>query len=166
MGLLPITELHGTEGATYLNPADPELRLDFLTTTTRASGKPVRIPNLNVALQPLKFMELSLEDVQPAALLGADGAVVVNVPEPARYAMHKLIVYGERTARFRTKANKDLLQAGALIEYLAAHRPDDLRDAWRNVSSRGPGWRKRLRSGRAALERLKPHLRGIDSLTD
>lgn len=166
MGFLPITELQGGEGATYLNPKDPELRLDFLTPMTRASSKPVRLPNLNIALQPLKFMDFSLEQVHQAALLSDDGAVVVNIPAPARFAVHKLIVHGERAGSFRTKANKDLLQAAALIEYLAVHRPDELADAWRDALSRGPGWTKRARQGRDALKKLNPPVAGTDRLPD
>jgi hypothetical protein len=131
---------------------------------TRGSDKPIRVPNLNVALQPLRFMEFSLENVHQAALLSEEGAVVVNVPSPARFAVHKLIVHGERAGSFRTKANKDLLQAASLIEYLAAHRPEELRDAWQDALSRGPGWRKRVQQGRDALAKLKPLVAGVEAL--
>jgi len=164
LGFLPITALQGAAGTTYLNPADPELRVDFLTPMTRAGTKAVRIPNLNVALQPLKFMEFSLEDLNQAVLLAEEGAVVVNVPAPARFAVHELIVHGERSGSFRTKANKDLRQAAALVEYLAAHRPDELRAAWRDASARGAGWQKRARQGRDALRKLDPAARGLDLL--
>jgi hypothetical protein len=60
MGLLPLTEFEGGAGAQYRNPKDQELRLDFLTSMTRG-GKPVVMPELNLALEPLKFMEFSLE---------------------------------------------------------------------------------------------------------
>ncbi len=166
MGLLPITEMYGEEGATYLNPNDPEFRLDFLTPMVRSSAKSVKVPNLNIALQPLKFMEFSLEAVHQAVLLADDGAIVVNIPAPARFAVHKLIVHGERAGSFRTKANKDLLQAAALIEYLGEHRPDDLHDAWHDAISRGPGWKKRARQGRDALTKLRPPARGLDALED
>jgi hypothetical protein len=64
--------------------------------------------------------------------------------------VHKLIVHGERSRNFRTKANKDLLQAAALIGHLAANRPDELRSAWRDACSRGEGWRTRARKARPA----------------
>jgi hypothetical protein len=35
MGFLPITQLAGKAGATFLNPREPEFRLDFLTTRHR-----------------------------------------------------------------------------------------------------------------------------------
>jgi hypothetical protein len=164
MGFLPITEYHGKAGTTYLNPRNPELRVDFVTSATRAGQASVRVPHLNVPLEPLKFMEFSLEDTTQAALFSTEGAVVVNVPSPARFAIHKLIVFGERTGANRIKAKKDLLQSAALIEALAAHRPRELRKAWKDALSRGPGWLKRARQGRAALEALRPEVAGLSEL--
>jgi hypothetical protein len=83
MGLLPIRELSGKAGAQYRNPRDPELRLDFLTSETR-DGEPVVIDHLGLALEPLKFMEFSLEGTTQGALLSREGACVVNLPDPAR----------------------------------------------------------------------------------
>ena len=56
MGLLPIAQFNGKAGAQYRNPRDQELRLDFVTSMTR-DGKPVEMPGLNLALEPLKFMK-------------------------------------------------------------------------------------------------------------
>ncbi|MGE0278697.1 MAG: GSU2403 family nucleotidyltransferase fold protein [Nitrospiraceae bacterium] len=158
MGLLPISQFGGEVGAQYRNPRDPELRLDFVTPGHRGGAKPVQIPHLNVALQPLKFMEYSLEEVTQGAVFAAEGATVVNLPAPARYAVHKLIVHGERPARERAKAVKDLHQAACLAEYFARERPRELNAAWRDALQRGPGWRKRARAGRAALLKLAPEL--------
>jgi hypothetical protein len=158
MGLLPISQFSGAVGAQYRNPRDPELRLDFVTPRHRGAGDPVRVPNLNVALQPLKFMEYVLEEVTQGLVFCAEGASVVNLPDPARYAVHKLIVYGERPVRERTKAAKDLQQTACLASYFLAERPGEFRRAWRNAVSRGAGWRKRAERGRAALLGIAPEL--------
>lgn len=42
------------------------VRLDFLTVTHRGGEEPYPRPGLQIPLQPLKFMEFSLENVQPA----------------------------------------------------------------------------------------------------
>ncbi|MFN0302283.1 MAG: GSU2403 family nucleotidyltransferase fold protein [Burkholderiales bacterium] len=158
MGLLPITELDGQIGAQYRNPADEELRVDFLTSRTR-SGKPVKMPELNIVLEPLKFMEFSLEGTTQGCLIARGGACTVNLPAPERYAVHKLIVYGERPLRERTKATKDLFQAAALASYFAAtDRPAVFNIAWRDAWDRGRGWRARAREGRQALLRIAPEL--------
>lgn len=157
MGFLPVSALGGSAGATFLNPNEPDLRLDFLTTRGR-SDRPVRLPSLHVTAQPLRFMELLLEHPVQVALLSQGGAVVVNVPAPARYAVHKLIVATERGSQFRTKANKDLLQAAALVSYMRAHMPEEISEAWKDVDRRGPSWKKKAAQGRAALRMLLPGL--------
>lgn len=158
MGLLPITQFDGKSGAQYRNPSDQELRLDFVTSATRG-GKAVVMPELNLALEPLKFMEFSLQGTTQAVLLAATGACLVNIPAPERYAVHKLIVYGERPPAQRTKAVKDLLQAGALASYFKrSGREREFNRAWRDAIERGRGWRTRAVQGKNALLRMAPEL--------
>ena len=68
------------------------------------------------------------------------------VPDPCRYAVHKLIVAGRRQndAGGKAKKDKDLRQAGMLFEALqvtgeATNLAEALREAW----DRGPSWRSR-----------------------
>lgn len=158
MGLLPITELDGSIGSQYRNPADAELRVDFLTTRGR-SHKPARIPALNVALEPLKFMEFALEELTQACVFGRTGACMVNLPAPERYAVHKLVVYGERPLNQRAKANKDLLQVAALAAWFAQNgQAGTFNKAWRDLVTRGRGWRNRAKQGRDALLRIAPDI--------
>lgn len=161
MGLLPITQLNGRAGAQYRNPADPELRLDFVTCEHRGGAALVEVAE-GLVLEPLKFMEFSLEGVIQGCVIGKDGACVVNLPAPERFAVHKLIVYGERPIAARTKAIKDLHQAAALIAYLGEHgRHDDFAAAWHDAMSRGKGWSKRLNEGWAALSKFAPELASL-----
>jgi len=163
MGLLPITEFSGKAGAQYRNPQDQELRLDFVTSATRG-GKTVVLPDLNLGLEPLKFMEFSLQATTQGCVIGRAGACVVNLPAPERYAVHKLIVYGERPVAERAKATKDILQAAALAEYFAdSGQARAFNRAWRDALGRGPGWRRRALQGHKALLRLAPEL-GVPAL--
>lgn len=158
MGLLPLTEFNGRTGAQNRNPRDPELRLDFVTSATRA-GKAFVVKDLNLALEPLKFMEFSLEGSTQGCVFGTGGACTVNLPAPQRYAVHKLIVYGERPSAERTKARKDLLQSASLAEYFAANGQERLFNmAWRDALQRGRGWRTRALEGKKALLQLEPGL--------
>lgn len=158
MGLLPLTEFSGRVGAQYRNPRDPELRLDFVTPAARP-GKPVVMKELNLALQPLKFMDFLLEATMQGCVFAAAGACTVNLPSPQRYAVHKLIVHGERPARERPKARKDLLQVASLADYFARRGEQRLFNAaWRDALGRGSGWRKRALQGKAALLALDPSL--------
>jgi hypothetical protein len=158
MGLLPLSEFDGGAGAQYRNPRDPELRLDFLTPMVR-KGSAVSMPELNLALEPIKFMEFSLEQTTQACVFSQRGACIVNVPAPERYAVHKLIVFGERLPSERIKSRKDLLQAASLVEYfLASGEARSFNKAWRDAVSRGAGWRTRARKGKDALIASAPDL--------
>lgn len=156
MGFLPITGMSGKTGGAYLVPEEKEFRLDFLTPIGRSGEAPYPHPQLQVSLQPLKFMEFSLENVQQTALLAGNGAMVVNVPHPARYAVHKLIIAGEREGAFQIKAGKDMTQAALLLEALRENRPWEVEEAWADICRRGPGWLSRARRGLKTLDRLFP----------
>ena len=123
-----------------------------------------RHENLGVNLQPLRFLEFVLEDIDQAAIISAVGAVMVNVPDPARYALHKLLVFAERRGRNPLKAKKDLRQAAALIEVLADFRGDAVATLWADLLRRGPGWRQRARKAMAGLEDITPELRMLPAM--
>lgn len=158
MGFLPVSGLSGKSGATYLNPKEPGFRLDFLTVSHRKGEEIFTHPQLNIPLQPLKFMEFSLEKIQHAALFDTGNAVLVNVPHPARYALHKLLVYGERQGAFAAKSTKDLHQAAALLAYYREHGKWDIDEAWADLVARGKGWMRRAAQGIAALDKLYPDI--------
>ena len=156
MGFLPISGMSGKTGGAYLIPNEKEFRLDFLTTARRGGEIPYEHPDLHVTLQPLKFMEFSLVNVQQTALLSRNGAIMANVPHPARYALHKLIVAGEREGIFLAKAGKDLMQAGLLLSVLREAVPWQVEEAWEDLKERGAGWTGRARRGLAALAKRFP----------
>lgn len=139
---------------TFRKADEPEFDLDFLTARTRQGDEPVTIERLGLTLQPLRFMELSLEDPMRATLLCRTGPVVVNIPQPQRYAIHKLIVSAERPMEQRAKAKKDLVQAAALFEYLLANDEASLLEIWREVQHKGPTWKKNLLAGFASMNAL------------
>jgi hypothetical protein len=164
MGFLPITQLAGRSGATFLNPKEPEFRLDFLTTRHRGGVEPFFHPQLNVMLQPLPFMEFSLEHVEQAVVFSRDKAVLVNVPDPARFALHKLIVYGERKGSYRAKAGKDLSQAASLLAYLWEHQRHTVTVALDDLYGRGQGWTSRFAVGAKAVLQGHPELGEVEGL--
>jgi hypothetical protein len=92
-----------------------------------------------------------LAEAIPAAVPYRYG-VLVNVPQPARYAVHKLIV-ATRRAQTAAKARKDIAQATALIRVLAEDQPDELARAHREAMSRGEQWRRALTHGANRMPR-------------
>lgn len=161
LGFIPTSAFMGGSGATYV-AAKHGLRIDFLTTRKR-TDKPVHVEHLKVAMQPLSFMELLLEHPVQAALLAPNDALLVNLPDPVSFALHKLIVAVERSAAWRTKSIKDLQQAAALLGATARLDERTLRARWRETLARGPKWRRQLLAGRKAVARLVPALE-LDAL--
>jgi hypothetical protein len=101
-------------------------------------------------------MEFSLENIQQTAMISSLGAVMVNVPRPARYALHKLIVAGEREGAFAAKSGKDIMQAGLLLGALREAKPWEVEEAWADLNARGTGWSSRARRGLTALNAKFP----------
>lgn len=56
---------------------EPEFDLDFWSTRGRSGEKPVSVLRLNLTLQPLRFMELSLQDPIRATPIARSGPIVV-----------------------------------------------------------------------------------------
>ena len=81
--------------------------------------------------------------------------VLVNVPDPTRYAWHKLIVAERRT--MLEKVPKDLVQAETLFDVLVEDRPDDVRDMWDELAMQGrKNWQQIALDG---LRRVTPTVR-------
>jgi hypothetical protein len=164
-GFLPVPGFRPWEKtAKFASAVDKQLNVDFLTPLVGGKGEVYEHPVLGIHLQPLHFLEFILEDVHQAVVLSAVGVALANVPDPARFALHKLLVFADRRARNPAKALKDLRHAAALLEVLESFRTDDVLALWANLVSRGPGWLDRARKGLAALEGLVPGLRVIPGM--
>jgi hypothetical protein len=69
-----------------------------------------------------------------------------------------LLVFAERGATRRVKANKDLAQSAALLSFYRASSAWEVEAAWKDLIMRGPGWRERAVRGRDALAMIAPGL--------
>jgi hypothetical protein len=124
--------------------------IELLTTRGRTEG-PVTIKGLDCAAQPLRFMEYLLEEpIEVIALYGSGIRVVV--PQPARYAVHKLIISQLRPGH-SAKRPKDLQQAREIINALTAREPELIEEAFEDARGRGRAWAKAVDIGLAAMER-------------
>lgn len=116
-----------------------QLKVEFLTPMRGPDeDAPGQLPALGTASQPLRFLDYLIYQERAAAVMYG-GGVLVNVPDPARFAWHKLIV-SQRRANL-AKARKDLLQAQTLLDVLADERPHDVADMWEELGGSGrPNW--------------------------
>jgi hypothetical protein len=115
---------------------------------------------LGVYAQALPFLNFLIADPIPAVALYRSG-VLVQIPRPERYAVHKLIVAARRHASSALKAKKDLAQAEILFEVLSEDRPAELSNALTTALTKGPKWREAIAtslSKSARLSTLARHL--------
>ncbi|GGK53878.1 nucleotidyltransferase family protein [Salinarimonas ramus] len=121
-----------------------ELLVEFLTPSFREDEDVRPLPALGVHAQSLHHLDFLLSAPIPAVGLYRHG-VLVRIPRPERFAVHKLIVADRRRARGDAlRAHKDREQARFLVGVLASDRPDDLAEAYETARTRGPRWSARL----------------------
>jgi len=144
LGFLPVPQLDHKNPSTSFKVRGSTLTVDILTPGAKEGLKPVFLTALNTAAQPLPYLNYLLEVPEKAAVVNSEG-VLVNLPSPARFAFHKLIISRERAAAMQAKAGKDLSQAAALFSLLAEDRPGDLLLAYEAIVSRGPSWLGKLK---------------------
>jgi hypothetical protein len=102
------------------------------------------LPALGVNAQALNYLNFLISEPIHAAAIYRSG-VLVQVPRPERYAIHKLIVADRRRdGAGSLKASKDREQAAFLIEAMADDRPDDLAHAYACAMEVGPRWREHI----------------------
>ncbi|GAB6043255.1 GSU2403 family nucleotidyltransferase fold protein [Endothiovibrio diazotrophicus] len=91
-------------------------------------------------------------------LIARAGAVLANVPDPARYVLHKLIVSTIRDPSRRDKAIKDLAQAEAILQVMIDTLPGEVGAAWRAMAPHGDHFLEAVRRGVQRLEGRSPKL--------
>ncbi len=155
LGFLEVPTLDPRRPSTSFSVRGRALRVDFLTPLRGPeSTKPLYLPVFRVAAQPLRFLDYLIAETHQATIVGGHG-ILVNVPDPARFAFHKLWTSQKRPVMEQTKARKDVAQALQVLEVLLEDRPQDLAPAWEPVQRTKSPRRRTL----AAMRRIDPDLR-------
>ena len=119
------------------------------------------LPALSVGAQALNYLNYLIAAPIHAAAIYRSG-ILVQVPRPERFAVHKLIIANRRRdGAGSLKSAKDREQAAFLVAAMAEDRPDDLAEAYVTAMEVGPRWRehignslKRMPETKTILERL------------
>lgn len=147
MGFSPMREFDPILEGSRFKARDMEFKVEFLTPLIGSGKKQkYRIEQLGVTAIPLRFLDFVLEDTISAIALGRR-PILVKVPQPARYAVHKLIVSQERTGADKLKSHKDLLQAWEIFNALKIVDPGAFEESLEAIRARGPGWKMRVNRG-------------------
>ncbi len=144
MGFFPVPRLSHKEPSTSYAIRGKTLRIDLLTPKKKGRTAPVFISRLNAAAHPLKYLDYLLEEPINVVMISRTPCLV-KVPQPARFALHKLIVSMERTISSTDKKRKDLAQASVLLDILREERPGDIEDARKAIFERGGSWIKKFK---------------------
>lgn len=153
MGFLEVPALDRKAPSTKFRIKGRQLSVDLLTPLLgRPATKPIHLHALDTYAEPVRFLDYLLEDTQPAVIVARAG-ILVNVPAPGRYALHKLVTAERRIAALQTKRTKDLQQAEQLITALLRDRPADLRMASRAASKQPAKFAQQMRAGMARLQK-------------
>lgn len=142
MGFIPHINLHTPHHHTSFVIDGQEHRIDLLTYPQGTDRtKPVFIPKFKAHAEPLEYMDYLLEGTFPGVVLGPKQPILVTLPDPARFALHKLLISGNRSTSQAAKAPKDRAQARIVLSFLAEERPDDV---GRAVEALHPKWRLKV----------------------
>ncbi len=151
MGFFPIPALDRKSPSTSFKIRGRSLHVDLLTPLRGPPRHaPIPLEQFNGFAHPVRFLEYLLDDAQ-LAVLPFRGGVLVNVPSPARFALHKLVVAERRPAAQQTKAAKDRLQAEMLLEILLDERPGDVWTAFDAAGEMPDRFQEALARGQSRL---------------
>lgn len=153
MGFLPVPPLDPRSPSTSYFIRGNELRVDLLTPLIGRARGPRYVPALGAHASPVRHLDFLLVEPIVALAIGPRDLAVIQVPDPARFALHKLMVSVLRPAVFSTKADKDRQQAMQMLSALVENAPDDISTVWNDLRARGSGWTKKVERALAVCRR-------------
>ncbi len=128
-----ITGFRGAKGVMMLE--HPELMIEFLVPERGRGSEGLQdLPKLKMNAQALRFMGIPIMMIVRLDF----GGVLVNVPHPAAFALHKLLIAPRR--RNVEKKRKDLNAAALVLDLLNKKR--ELRVARDLLAKFPPTWKK------------------------
>lgn len=149
-----VPQLSHKNPSTSMMSHKTKVKIDFLTTLTtrKEEQKPYYFADLGIAAEPLKYMDYLLGGGSVRGIIVGAHAIPVNLPDPARFAIHKLVIAQERSSAQATKATKDIRQASELLEaLLETGREYDVKHALDGLRAESDGMANLARS----VERTK-----------
>lgn len=160
LSLIPVPGIDAKQRPTKWKLKTGGATVEFLAPLMQSENEVVRLDPLGVHAQALPFLNFLIADPIPAVGLYRSG-VLVQIPRPERYAVHKLIVAQRRSGPGLAKAPKDLAQAEALFAILSQDRPQELAAACETAVENGPKWREAVNASLKQRPVLKETLAAL-----
>jgi len=147
IGFIPIPSFNPKHPSTSFKIRRKEIKLDFLTPLIgKPASGPIKLTSLNTFAHPLRFLDYLIANPIQTILIGNAG-ILVNIPHPARYAMHKCIISGRRPITEKAKREKDIYQAQQLFEILLEDDSYSIEIAWKDLTPHGKNWQQHALEG-------------------
>lgn len=160
LDLRPVPSLDRKQRTTKWTMGGGGPEVEFLVPRMKEDSEFLKLEPLGVYAQALPFLNFLIADPIPAVALYRSG-LLVQVPRPERYAVHKLIVASRRHSSSALKAKKDIAQAELLFSVLSEDRPAELAAAYTDVMDRGPKWRDAISASADKSEPIKAILSSL-----
>jgi hypothetical protein len=119
--------------------SDTSYAIDFLTPSFKDKEAPAKLTALNMWAQGLHYLNFLIADPIDAVSPYMEG-LLIRIPRPERYAVHKLIISQRRRRGSDAKARKDIEQARSIIWAMSEDRPYELKSAIAEATSHGAKW--------------------------
>jgi hypothetical protein len=137
MGFFEVPALNRKQPSTAFKIRGRDFIVDVVAPMRgRDTMRPVHLTEFGTYASPLRHLDYLLDDLQPAVLLYEHG-IMINVPAPGRFAIHKCVVSQKRPAAFAAKSLKDLNQAAQIFEVLVDSRHGDITLAFGAARTQG-----------------------------
>jgi hypothetical protein len=136
----------GLEG--YIVLEHPDLSIEFLVPERgRGATKPYFIPQLAVNAQPLRYLDFLAENI---ITVDADG-LLLKLPHPAAYALHKFIVFMRR--KKIEKRGRDIEGALRVFhELLKENRKEEIRSIFKRMHKK---WQAQVLTNLRSIDELE-----------
>ena len=147
MGFIEVPTLNPKQPSTSFRIRNRDFRVDVLAPMRgRETTRPVKLDQFGTYATPLRYLDYLLEDIQPAVLLYGHG-VMINVPAPGRFAVHKCAISQKRGSGSAAKIRKDLSQAEQVFRALLELRPSDIALALRAALEKDKAFLDKIHAG-------------------
>ena len=165
MGFFEVPALNRKQPSTSFKIRGRDFIVDVLAPMKgRETARPVHLTDFGTFASPLRNLDYLLDDLQPAVLLYEHG-IMINVPAPGRFAIHKCAISQKRPAAFAAKAMKDQNQAAQLFKVLLESRPADITLAFEAAMVQGDAFVSDFMAGLRLIDKrvaaaVRGHIEG------
>jgi hypothetical protein len=142
----------GAPSTSFAERGGSRLRVDLLVPSRGHDYPTIPVPELKAHAKGLPYLAYLLGASQEVPILSPHGVVLVRVPVPERYAIHKLMV-AQMRPKTDARPEKDLRQAAVLLDALVERFPGAIEEALAAIPKSAG---RLIRQSRVALKRLLP----------